>query len=70
LSRINIDVIRLIKAGMVKLTEHVARTREKENAYRNLVWKPEGKSPFGRPRNREENNIKIKLKGIGWKGVN
>jgi hypothetical protein len=55
---------------MVKLTDHVASTREKENGPRNLVWKPEGKSPIGRPRNKDENNIKIKLKGIGWKGVN
>jgi hypothetical protein len=53
LSRINIDVIRLIKARMVKLTEHVARIREKENAYRNLVWTPEGKIPIGRPMNKE-----------------
>jgi len=70
LSRIYIYVIRLIKARMVKLTDHVASTREKENGPRNLVWKPEGKSPIGRPRNKEENNTKIKLKGIGWKGVN
>jgi hypothetical protein len=53
---------------MLKLTEHVARTGEKQNAYRNLVWKPEGKSPIGRPRNKGESNIKIKLKGMGWKG--
>jgi len=44
----------LIKARIVKLTDHVARTREKEKAYRNLVWKPEGKSPIFRPRNKEE----------------
>jgi len=62
------DVIRLIKARMVKLTDHVTRTREKEKAYRNLVWKPEGKDTISRPRNEEENNIKIKIKGIGWRG--
>ena len=63
----NIDFIRLKEARIVKLTDHVARTTEKEKAYRNLVWKPEGKTPIGRPRNKEENNIKTKLKGIGWK---
>jgi hypothetical protein len=44
---------------MVKLTDHVARTREMENAYRNLVCKSERNIPNGRPRNKEENNIKI-----------
>ena len=68
MSRINIDVIRLIKARMVKLTGHVARTREKGNAYRNLVWRPLGKCPLGRARNKEEDNIKMKLKVIGRKG--
>ena len=53
---------------MVKLTGHVARTREKGNAYRNLVWRPLGKSSLGRARNKEEDNIKMKLKVIGRKG--
>jgi hypothetical protein len=58
----------MIKARMVKLTDHVTRTWEKENAYRNLVWKPEGKRPISRPRNKDENNIEIKLRGVGRKG--
>lgn len=68
MSRINIDVIRLIKARIVNLTDHVARTREKENAYRNLVWKLADKFQLGRPKNKEEDNIKIKLKVIGKNG--
>jgi hypothetical protein len=31
---------------------HVAQIREKRNAYRILVGKPEGKRPLGRPRRR------------------
>jgi len=31
---------------------HVARTGEMRNAYNNLVGKPEGKRPLGRPRRR------------------
>jgi hypothetical protein len=31
---------------------------ERRVLYRGLVWKPEGKRPFGRPRCRWENNIK------------
>jgi hypothetical protein len=44
---------------------------EKRNAYRILVGKPEGKRPFGRPRRRWVDNIKIDLKRdrIGCDGV-
>jgi hypothetical protein len=35
--------------------------REKRNAYRILVVKPEGKRPLGRPRRRLVDNIKIDL---------
>jgi hypothetical protein len=32
---------------------------ESRKVYRALVGKPEGKSPFGRPRRRREDNIKM-----------
>jgi hypothetical protein len=48
---------------------HVARIREKGNAYRILVGKPEGKRPLGRPRPRWVNNIKMDLREIGWDGM-
>jgi hypothetical protein len=35
-------------------------------AYRALVGKPEGRRPFGRPRRRWEDNIKIDLREVGW----
>jgi hypothetical protein len=38
-----------------------------ETVYKFLVVKSEGK-PFGRPRHKWEDNIKINLKGIGWEG--
>jgi hypothetical protein len=44
--------------------------REKRNAYRILVGKPEGKRPQGRPRRRRVGNIKIDLGEIGWDGMN
>jgi hypothetical protein len=31
-----------------------------------LVWKPEGKSPLGRPRGGWEDNIKMDLQEAGW----
>jgi hypothetical protein len=43
--------------------------REKRNAYRILVGKPEGKSPLGRPSCGWVDNIKIDLREIGWDGM-
>ena len=34
---------------------------ERRGLYRILVWKPEGKSPLGRPKRRWEDNIKMDL---------
>jgi hypothetical protein len=45
---------------------HVARIREKGNAYRLLVGKPEGRRPLGRPRRRWLDNIRMDL---GWGDV-
>ena len=47
----------------------VARIGKSRGAYRVLVGKPEGKKPLGRPRLRRENNIKMDLQEVGWKGM-
>jgi hypothetical protein len=39
---------------------------EKRGAYRILVGRPEGKRPFGRPRPRWKDNIKMDIQDIGW----
>jgi hypothetical protein len=39
---------------------------EKRGAYRNLVGRPEGRRPLGRPRRRWEDNIKMDLQEVGW----
>jgi hypothetical protein len=44
---------------------HVVRVREKRNAYRILVGRPEGKRPLGRPRCRWVDNIKIDFRETG-----
>jgi hypothetical protein len=49
---------------------HVARIEEGRDVYRVLVWRPEGRSPLGRPRRRWEDNIKISLREIGIAGAN
>ena len=38
---------------------------ERRGAYRVLVEKPEGKSPFGRG----EDDIKMGLQEVGWRGM-
>jgi hypothetical protein len=53
----------------------VARMREKSNAYRLLVGKPEGRRPLGRSRRRWLDNIRMNLVEVGrgdvyWIGVN
>jgi hypothetical protein len=43
------SIIRMIKSGRMRWAGHVARMGEKENAYRIIVGKPEGKRPLGKP---------------------
>ena len=42
---------------------------ERIGAYRFLVGKPEGKRPFGRPRRRWKDNIKMDLQEMGCGGM-
>jgi hypothetical protein len=44
---------------------HVVLVGEVKNAYKILVWKPDGKRPLGRPNRRWEDNIGMNLMGIG-----
>jgi hypothetical protein len=55
----------MIKSRRMRLTGHIARMGEKENAYRIFVGKPEGKGPLGRTRCRWVDNIKMDLREIG-----
>jgi hypothetical protein len=43
--------------------------REKRNAYRLLVGKPEGKRPLRSPRHRFVDNIRMDLGEVGWADV-
>jgi hypothetical protein len=42
---------------------------ESRNEYKISVGKPEGKRPLTRPGCRWEDNIRMDLREIGWKGV-
>jgi hypothetical protein len=49
----------------------VARTGYRRDAYRGLVGKSEGRIPFGRPRCRWEDNIKMHIQAVGLRyGLN
>ena len=49
--------------------EHVAHMRERKGICGVVMGRPEGKRPLGKPRHRWEDNIKVDLKEIGWKGL-
>jgi hypothetical protein len=42
---------------------------KKRGAYRILMGRPETRRPFGRPRLRREDNIKMDLQGVGVWGM-
>jgi hypothetical protein len=63
------SIIRIIKWRRMSLAGHVARMREKRNAYRLFVGKPEGKRPLGRPRRGWVDNIRMDLGEVGWGDV-
>ena len=44
---------------------HVARMGKMGGVYRDLVGKPVGKRPLGRPRRKWEDNIKMDLQELG-----
>jgi hypothetical protein len=48
---------------------HVARIENKTCAYRILVGRSEVTRPLERPRRRWENNTKIDLQDVRWKGM-
>ena len=48
---------------------HVAHMVERRCACWVLVGKPERRSPLGRRRHRWEDNIKVNLRGLGWRSM-
>jgi hypothetical protein len=59
------SIIRKIKSRRMRWAGHVARMREKRNAYRLLVGKPEGERPLGRPRRRWVDYIRMDRGEVG-----
>jgi hypothetical protein len=68
------SVIRITKSRRMRWVRHLTRMREKRNAYRLLVGKPDGKRPIGRPRCRWVDNIRMDLlefrsSDVDWIGL-
>ena len=59
------NIVRLIKSRRMRWTGYVARMEEGRGVHKDLVGKPEGKRPLGRPRRRWEDNIKTDLQEVG-----
>jgi hypothetical protein len=63
------DIISVIKSRRMRWAGHVARMGEMRKEYKILDGKPEGKRPFGRPMRRQEDNVRMDLRGTGWEVV-
>jgi len=63
------NIVRVIISRRMRWARHVARMGEGRGVYRVLVGTPEGKRPFGRPRPRWEDNIKMDFQEVGCGGV-
>jgi len=59
------NIVRVVKSKRMRWAGHVARMGEDRGVHRLLVVKSEVKMPFGRPRRRLEDNIKMALEEVG-----
>jgi len=59
------NTVRVVKSRRMRWAGYMARMGEDRVVHRLLVGKPEGKRPFGRPRRRWEDNIKMDLQEFG-----
>jgi hypothetical protein len=63
------NIVRVIKSRRMGWAGHVARMGEERGVYSDLVGKPEGKRPLGRPRHIWEDNIRIDFQEVGFWGM-
>jgi hypothetical protein len=59
----------MIKSRIMKWTGHAARMVNRRDVYRILMVKPEGKRLLGKPRHRWDDNIKVDLQEVGYRGM-
>jgi hypothetical protein len=63
------SIVRVVKSRIMRWAGQVGWKGESRGVYRVLVWKPEGKRPVRRPRQRWEHNIKMDLQEVGYEGM-
>jgi hypothetical protein len=59
------NIVRVIKSRRRRWAGNVARMGKGIGVYRDLVGKPEGRRPLGRPRRRWEDNIRMDPREVG-----
>jgi len=59
------NIVRVIKSRRMRWAGHVAHIEEERGVYRDLMGKPEGRRPLGRPRHRCVDNIRMDLQEVG-----
>jgi len=63
------NTVRVIKSWRMRWAGNVVRMGERRGEYRDLMGKPEGKRPLGRPKRRWQGNIKMDLQEVGSGGM-
>jgi hypothetical protein len=63
------NIVRVVKSRRMRWMGHVACVGERRAVCRGLVGKPKVKRPFGRPRLRWEDNIKMDIQEVGCGGM-
>ena len=63
------SIVQVIKSRIMRWAGHVARMGETRGVYRVLVGTPEGKRPLGRPKHRQEDDIKMNPQEEGCGGM-
>jgi hypothetical protein len=63
------NIVRMIKSRRMIWVGNVVRMGERRGLYRDVVGKPVGKRPVGRPARRWEDNIKLDLQEVGCGGM-
>jgi hypothetical protein len=58
------NIVRVIKSSRMRWVGHIAHIGERRGIYRDMVGKPDGKRPMGRPRRRWEDYIKMALQEV------
>jgi hypothetical protein len=59
----------MIDSRRIRRERHATRIGTRKNAYKVLVGKPEGKSPFGRRRSRCEDNVNSGVREIVFQWI-